>query len=228
MGPSPAYEERVRNDPKRWLPYAIGSGHAQLVLEVLNENHVPSSCTLERKRYAASRGCIYRAARHRRVSTGDGCKDGLHNRSCPQPLPARSDNARRTAFFDPQAFPSPDWLHANYGPIRGQRDVAAACRCRRRRRRLHKPQKDDSSFPSWKEPYDTAELLLANGANVNSCSKNGYTVLHLAARAGSLKLVELFLAHGASASAQTRGRQTPWAFAVIGGHREVAALLLSK
>src|ERR1700721_4870383 len=38
MGPSPAYEERVRNDPKRCLPYAIGSGHAQLVLDVLKED----------------------------------------------------------------------------------------------------------------------------------------------------------------------------------------------
>ena len=90
------------------------------------------------------------------------------------------------------------------------------------------PKKMTPLFYAWKEPYDRAELLLATGANVNSSSKNGYTVLHLAARAGQMKLVELFLAHGANVNAQTRGRQTPWAFAVIGGHREVAVLLMSR
>ncbi len=67
-----------------------------------------------------------------------------------------------------------------------------------------------------------AEFLLANGADIDARSKNGFTVLHCAAKRGDIALVDLLLAHGACADLQTDGRQSAWALAVRGGHRSVA------
>ena len=80
-------------------------------------------------------------------------------------------------------------------------------------------------FLAWNEPRENAELLLGRGANVHARSKHGFTVLHSAAGSGRLALVRLLLAHGACLTAQSDGRQTPWALAVRNGHRDVAALL---
>ena len=90
MGPSPAYEERIRNDPKRWL-------HTQSVwsctARVRSAQENPS--LLHERWSGNSAYAVFTAAYAEQhgiesLSTGDGCNDGLHNRNCPQPLPTGS------------------------------------------------------------------------------------------------------------------------------------------
>ncbi len=71
-----------------------------------------------------------------------------------------------------------------------------------------------------------AELLLADGADVNAKDTSGYTPLHVAAGKGSRDVAELLLANGADVNAKGWGG-TPLHMAAKYGRTDLAALLLA-
>ncbi len=73
---------------------------------------------------------------------------------------------------------------------------------------------------------EVAELLLANGANVNARNNDGTTVLNTAAYQGHKEIVELLLANGADVRAKEG--YAPLDCAVSQGHKEVVKLLLDR
>ena len=75
---------------------------------------------------------------------------------------------------------------------------------------------------------EIAELLIANGANVNAKMDNGFTSLHWAAIApnaheGHKEVAELLIAEGADVNAKDAFSETPLDYAKR--HPETAALL---
>ena len=72
---------------------------------------------------------------------------------------------------------------------------------------------------------DIAELLLANGADVNARDRLGLTPLHDAANAGRTEVAALLLAHGADVNAKDTGGGTPMHWAIVRGYRDLAELL---
>jgi ankyrin repeat protein len=75
---------------------------------------------------------------------------------------------------------------------------------------------------------DSAEILLASGADVDARDPEGQTPLIIASQRGDLPMVERLLSHGASLAAETSDGTTPLHAAAAEGHRAVAAFLLSK
>ncbi len=57
--------------------------------------------------------------------------------------------------------------------------------------------------------HAVAELLIANGANVNAANNHGATPLYAAAENGHRSLIELLLAHGADVNISPKGGVTP-------------------
>jgi serine/threonine-protein phosphatase 6 regulatory ankyrin repeat subunit B len=72
---------------------------------------------------------------------------------------------------------------------------------------------------------DVAELLLANGAEVNVRGNNDETPLELAAKGGHMDMVELLLANKAEVNATNNYGWTPLHFAVNRHYNDVAELL---
>jgi ankyrin repeat protein len=75
---------------------------------------------------------------------------------------------------------------------------------------------------------DVAELLLANGADVDAKDDNGVTPLYTAATKGYKGVAELLLANGADVNAKTHRGYTPLHTAASHNQKEMAALLLAK
>ena len=90
---------------------------------------------------------------------------------------------------------------------------------------VHDNRNKQRYTPLFFASLTNAELLLAKGADINARAKHGFTVLHQAAKAGDREWTKFLIKHGARIDLQTDGRQTPWAFAVRRGHRDIAALL---
>ncbi len=72
---------------------------------------------------------------------------------------------------------------------------------------------------------DVAELLLAAGADVNAKAKNGWTPLHVAWRKN---VAELLIAKGADVNAKAEDGRTPLHGAAGEGNMDVSELLLAK
>jgi ankyrin repeat protein len=72
---------------------------------------------------------------------------------------------------------------------------------------------------------EAAELLLANGAEVDAKNNYGSTPLHYAADYNHRDLAELLLANNANVDAKDDKGYTPIDIAVVKGHNEVAELL---
>ena len=72
---------------------------------------------------------------------------------------------------------------------------------------------------------DVAELLIANGADVNAECEGGCTPLHIAAGKGSKSVAELLLAKGADANARDNGGDTPLRWVLT---KDVAELLIAR
>ena len=70
-----------------------------------------------------------------------------------------------------------------------------------------------------------AEVLLANGADVNAKGSGGKTSLHMA---GRKDLAELLLANGAHVNAEDRGTWIPLHNSALEGRKDVAELLLAN
>jgi len=74
---------------------------------------------------------------------------------------------------------------------------------------------------------DVAELLLADGADVNATNNFGETPLHEAASMGHKDVAELLLASNADVNAKGNYRTTTLHLAAYMGHRDVSELLLA-
>ena len=72
---------------------------------------------------------------------------------------------------------------------------------------------------------EIAELLIANGADVNARGMMGWTPLSWAA---NKEIAELLIAKGADVKAKTDFEYTPLHWAAVSGHKEVAELLIAN
>ena len=75
---------------------------------------------------------------------------------------------------------------------------------------------------------DQAEILLAQGADINVTDGRGQTPLHLAVREGHLALAKLLLAKGADINAQDKFGWTALHFAANRGEQDMANLLIAS
>ena len=72
---------------------------------------------------------------------------------------------------------------------------------------------------------DLLRELVADGAEVNRPSPNGYVPLHRAAQSGHKLIVEFLLQAGALPEPRSRKGETPADLAAAAGHNDIAALL---
>jgi ankyrin repeat protein len=79
------------------------------------------------------------------------------------------------------------------------------------------------------EHSEGVQLLLDGGADPNHTNERGDTALHWAAwRGRSAKIVTLLLDRGADIDAKRNDGRTAYALAILGGQKEIAALLKSR
>jgi ankyrin repeat protein len=72
---------------------------------------------------------------------------------------------------------------------------------------------------------EIAEMLIADGANVNAKAVDRSTPLHFAARSGQKKVVELLITKGAGVNAKANDGKTPLDWAIGSDETEIADLL---
>ncbi len=80
-------------------------------------------------------------------------------------------------------------------------------------------------FAAWKGHNEIAELLIANGADVNVKTFKGGTPLFYAAANGHKEIAELLIAAGADVNAKDILGKTPLDWTESQGHKETADLL---
>jgi ankyrin repeat protein len=87
----------------------------------------------------------------------------------------------------------------------------------------------NSNYNQYRLSKDTAELLLARGADVNLKDKFGWTPLHFAAESADVNIIELLLDKGAEVNAKDdEAGFTALHHAVRLGKRNVAELLITR
>lgn len=74
---------------------------------------------------------------------------------------------------------------------------------------------------------ETAEMLIANGADMEAKAEGGGTPLVAAAERGHLETAKLLIARGADVNAKVSNGATPLDVARVRGHTHVASLLES-
>ena len=72
---------------------------------------------------------------------------------------------------------------------------------------------------------EIAEILIAEGADVNAKNDNGQTSLHFAAIGGYMEIAKLLINNGADVNAKDRYGKTPLDWATKNKHPEIADLL---
>lgn len=83
-------------------------------------------------------------------------------------------------------------------------------------------------WAAYKGRRNVADLLLANGADLDARGNSVETPLHLAASEGHADVAELLLARRANVNAKGKGDTTPLHLAAFYGHNAVAELLLAN
>ena len=83
---------------------------------------------------------------------------------------------------------------------------------------------------AWHGQKEVAELLIANGADVNAkgtvrTKVGGVTPLHIAADKGHKEIAELLIAAGADVNAKDKGGESPLDWAIEDNQSETADLL---
>lgn len=73
-----------------------------------------------------------------------------------------------------------------------------------------------------------AEILVKNGADINSTTKGGYTPLHIASHYGQANMVRFLLANGANVGSSTSLCYTPLHQAAQQGHTNIVNILLEN
>ncbi|XP_045473074.1 serine/threonine-protein phosphatase 6 regulatory ankyrin repeat subunit A-like isoform X2 [Harmonia axyridis] len=76
--------------------------------------------------------------------------------------------------------------------------------------------------------YQMVEVLLGQGAEINSPDKNSWTPLHCASKAGCFEVVKLLTESGASPKSETNLGAVPIWFAASEGHHDVLEYLMTK
>ena len=75
---------------------------------------------------------------------------------------------------------------------------------------------------------EKVNLLIAEGANINSIDENGLTPLHCAADQGHREVVELLILKGANVNVVNKYGLTPLGLAADAGHKDVMELLIRQ
>ncbi len=75
---------------------------------------------------------------------------------------------------------------------------------------------------------EVAEVLMANGADVNARDSSGQTPLHFAVAGGRKEIAGLLVSKGADVNARNNSGETPLHLAVHNGRNEIAELLIAK
>jgi ankyrin repeat protein len=84
-------------------------------------------------------------------------------------------------------------------------------------------------YAAWHGRKEIAELLIAEGADVNAAAIfDRYTPLHYAVSSGHTEIAELLIDAGADLEAKNPAVGTPLLFAVLQGHKEVVELLIAE
>ena len=76
--------------------------------------------------------------------------------------------------------------------------------------------------------WETAEVLLRNGADINAKGEDGFTPLHYAALANARETAEVLLQNEADINAKDEGGLTPLHYATLANARETAEVLLQN
>jgi hypothetical protein len=92
--------------------------------------------------------------------------------------------------------------------------------------RSHKSEASPLHLAAAQGNYDTIELLLSCGADVNAKTSYGRTPLERAARYGHASVVQLLLFRGANVNTTTEGGETPLLMAAGNNHKKVVKILL--
>jgi ankyrin repeat protein len=74
---------------------------------------------------------------------------------------------------------------------------------------------------------EIAELLIAEGTDVNTKNVYGWTPLHYTALGGPEEILELLINNGANVNTKDRKGSTPLHSAASGGHKELVELLIA-
>ena len=87
------------------------------------------------------------------------------------------------------------------------------------------PLRATLEHPDLAVAEEMAESMLCNGADPNAPQRDGFSVLHAAAAAGSVEIVKLAIRKGAAVDATDDRGRTPLDVALRNGHEEVARIL---
>ena len=86
----------------------------------------------------------------------------------------------------------------------------------------------DLQYAAWGNDTESAEWLIANGAEVNAGDENGWTPLHTAAAREAPEVANLLIERGADVNARDPIDSTPLHGAAVVNALEVAKLLLAN
>lgn len=120
------------------------------------------------------------------------------------------------------------WTALHLAAFFGHKDVAEELLARGahpQTRSLNAMQNTPLHAAAANRNAEIAELLIANGADVNAHQHGGWTPLHAAAQNGDAKLAGLLIALGAKKDARADNNQTALDLALTKGHREIVNLL---